>query len=78
LLDSSTQGSVWLSGGRFGAEASATTVLICLALAAFFTRRAIVEGHIRPPFWRRAKAPEAAVSIEPATANDAPPSELSE
>ena len=56
LLDSSTQGSVWLSGGRFGAEASVATVLVCVALATFFTRKAIAQGGIRPPFWRRKKS----------------------
>jgi hypothetical protein len=53
MLDSSMQGSAWLSGGEFGAEASVTTVFVCAALAAFFTRQAIVRKRIRPPFWRR-------------------------
>jgi hypothetical protein len=53
FMASSTQGNVWLSGGEFGAEASVTTVLICTALAAFFTRKAIEQRRIRPPFWNR-------------------------
>jgi len=53
LLVSSTQGPTWLSGGEFGAEASVTTVLICTAVAAIFTRQAIARGKIRTPFWRR-------------------------
>ena len=62
LLDSSTQGSAWLSGGEFGAEASVTTVIVCTALAAFFTHKAISQKRIRPPFWRREKP--SAVNVE--------------
>jgi membrane protease YdiL (CAAX protease family) len=76
LLDSSTQGPVWLSGGEFGAEASATTVLICLLLAAFFTHRAIKRSGIRPPFWRRKKELDAAPSTDTARPDVAPPGGL--
>jgi membrane protease YdiL (CAAX protease family) len=55
LLNSSTQGSVWLSGGEFGAEASVMSVFVCTVLTAFFARRAIMQKRIRPPFWRREK-----------------------
>jgi hypothetical protein len=51
-LQASTQGPTLLSGGEFGAEASLLTVLLCLALAAYFIRRALAAGNIRPPFWR--------------------------
>jgi uncharacterized protein len=53
LLASTTQGPELLSGGAFGAEASVLTVIICVTLAGYFTRKAIDEGKIRPPCWRR-------------------------
>lgn len=64
LLDSTTQGSVWLSGGEFGAEASVTTVLVCTALAVCFSHKAISQKRIRPPFWRREKLPAAVIGSE--------------
>jgi membrane protease YdiL (CAAX protease family) len=54
-MDASTQGPKLLSGGEFGAEASILTVIICVGIAGFFTRKALDEGRIRPPFWRRPK-----------------------
>jgi membrane protease YdiL (CAAX protease family) len=67
LFTSTTQGPELLSGGEFGAEASILTVIVCTSLAAFFTRKAIVEGKIQPPFWRRRKAAsvEAVPVVEP-------------
>jgi membrane protease YdiL (CAAX protease family) len=53
LLDSTLQGLPVLSGGRFGAEGSLLTVIICLLLAFFFTRKAIAADRIVPPFWKR-------------------------
>lgn len=53
LVESSTQGPPILSGGEFGAEASILALLICIALAAWFTRRAHAAGRIVPPYWRR-------------------------
>jgi membrane protease YdiL (CAAX protease family) len=53
LLDSTLQGPPALSGGQFGAEGSILTVAICVALAIWFTRRAIAAGRIVPPYWRR-------------------------
>jgi hypothetical protein len=47
------QGPNLLSGGQFGAEASLLAVLVCIAFAAYFTRKAIVAGKIVTPFWRR-------------------------
>lgn len=57
LLVSTTQGPLLLSGGEFGAEASILTVIICTALAGYFTRKAIDQGQIKAPAWRRGKAP---------------------
>lgn len=53
FLASTTQGSVWLSGGEFGAEASVLAVMMCLIVAYLFTRKAIATKRIRAPFWRR-------------------------
>ena len=53
LLNSTLQGPPALSGGRFGAEGSLITVLICVALGVFFAHRAIKAGRIVPPYWRR-------------------------
>lgn len=64
LLDASTQGPIWLSGGEFGAEASVLTLVICVTLAGFFTRKAIAERRIVAPFWRRRKPPAVAITAE--------------
>ena len=67
LFKSTTQGPALLSGGEFGAEASLLTVLVCVSLAGFFTRKAMEQDRIRPPFWRRRKAapPSLAVAETP-------------
>lgn len=67
LLTSSTQGPLLLSGGEFGAEASILTVIVCVSLAGFFTRKAIDQGQIRAPFWRRPRSstPAPAPAPEP-------------
>ena len=53
LFQAKTQGPEWLSGGEFGAEASVLTVLLCLALSIYATRRAMRAGRIRSPFWSK-------------------------
>jgi membrane protease YdiL (CAAX protease family) len=53
LLRSGTQGPELLSGGEFGAEASILTVVVCVSVGLFFARKAIAEGRILPPSWRR-------------------------
>jgi membrane protease YdiL (CAAX protease family) len=68
LLDSTTQGPVLLSGGEFGAEASILTVIICLTVAGFFTRKAIDQGRIKVPFWRQHVAASAPAAIVPEAA----------
>jgi len=53
LVRSSPRGPDIISGGEFGAEASIITLVVCVALALYFTRRAAAAGRIIPPFWRR-------------------------
>jgi membrane protease YdiL (CAAX protease family) len=53
LVKATPRGAALLSGGEFGAEGSLLTVVICTAIAFWFTRRAIADGRIVRPFWRR-------------------------
>lgn len=53
MLVSRTMGPELISGGEFGAEASIVALVICVSLALFFTRKAIAEGKILKPSWRR-------------------------
>ncbi|MCX7042459.1 MAG: CPBP family intramembrane metalloprotease [Gammaproteobacteria bacterium] len=53
LLASHTSGHELISGGPFGAEASILTLVICVSLGLFFARKAIAEGKILRPSWRR-------------------------
>lgn len=53
LMSATPKGNIYLSGGEFGAEGSVLTVVICTALAAWFTRKAIADGRIVRPFWSR-------------------------
>ncbi len=64
LLVSTTQGPTLLSGGAFGAEASILTVIVCVSLAGYFTRKAIDEGKIKPPVWRRSKQAASSPAID--------------
>ena len=66
LFDASTQGPVLLSGGEFGAEASLLTVIVCVSLGTYFTRKAIAAGRIKPPFWIARKTAAIVTAIEPA------------
>jgi len=49
LLQSTLVGPPMLSGGEFGAEGSIITLVICVAVAFFFGRRAWMQGKIRAP-----------------------------
>lgn len=64
LLLAKTQGSPWLSGGEFGAEASVLTVVFCTLLALWFARKAIRDGKIVRPAWSRDRAPAVAESAD--------------
>lgn len=57
LMTSTTQGSPWLSGGEFGAEASVLTVIICTSLGLWFLRKAVADGRIVKPAWSRRDPP---------------------
>ncbi|MCL1871045.1 MAG: CPBP family intramembrane metalloprotease [Promicromonosporaceae bacterium] len=48
LLDAATSGSVLISGGKFGPEASIYALLVCLAVTAFLLRVARRRGHLVP------------------------------
>ncbi len=72
LLESSTQGAKIISGGEFGAEASILALLICVALAAWFTRKALATGRVVPPFWRRRLADGSVPPLRFAEAQRAP------
>ena len=53
LLSAHASGPELLSGGPFGAEASVLTVLLCVSIAAWFTKKAIADGKIVRPSWKR-------------------------
>jgi uncharacterized protein len=53
LLSAHASGPELLSGGPFGAEASVLTVVLGVGVAAWFTRKAIADGKIVRPSWRR-------------------------
>ena len=57
LLDATASGPAWLSGGPFGAEASVLTIVLCVGVAAWFTKKAIADGKIVRPSWRRPRHP---------------------
>jgi membrane protease YdiL (CAAX protease family) len=50
------QGPDWLSGGAFGAEASAVAVLICFLVAVAMYRVVQKRGGVISPIWRRPAA----------------------
>ena len=53
LLSAEPVGPVLLSGGDFGPEASVVAVVLGLALGIYFLGRAVKQGRIVQPFWRR-------------------------
>ncbi len=53
LMRSTPRGAELLSGGSFGAEASLLTVILCTVLALWFARKAIADGRMVRPYWRR-------------------------
>ena len=57
LLDASASGPELLSGGPFGAEASVLTVVLCVGVAAWFTRKAIADGKLVRASWNRPRYP---------------------
>lgn len=56
LLKSTFNGSDWLTGGKFGPEASIVAIVVCLAAGIMFLKLAKQRNFIAPPVWRRGKA----------------------
>jgi hypothetical protein len=57
LLQGNLHGPAWLTGGEFGAEASAVAVVVCFACAALLLADSIRAGRGVAPSWvRRARA----------------------
>ncbi|HEX7072117.1 MAG TPA: type II CAAX endopeptidase family protein [Rhodothermales bacterium] len=53
ILEGSLSGPEWLTGGAFGIEASALTVVACSAAATLLLYLAAREGRIVRPMWKR-------------------------
>jgi membrane protease YdiL (CAAX protease family) len=56
LLQSRLVGPVWLSGGAFGAEASAVAVIVCVAAGLLLLLASRRQGHVIPSPWSRSAA----------------------
>jgi hypothetical protein len=57
LLQGELHGPAWLTGGEFGAEASAVAVIVCIGCAAFLLVDSIRAGRFVAPSWvRRSRA----------------------
>jgi membrane protease YdiL (CAAX protease family) len=57
LLQSRMVGPDWLTGGKFGAEASVVALLVCAAVGIVCVALAIKKGNVVPPFWAARLAP---------------------
>ncbi|HET7396509.1 MAG TPA: type II CAAX endopeptidase family protein [Gammaproteobacteria bacterium] len=55
LLTSTFSGSTWLTGGKFGPEASIVAIIVCLTAGVIFLWLAGKRHFIAPPVWRRSK-----------------------
>ena len=53
LFHGTMRGPEWLSGGEFGAEASAGAVVVCALGAAILLAKAVRAGHVLAPSWVR-------------------------
>jgi membrane protease YdiL (CAAX protease family) len=56
LLRTEFAGPAWLTGGAFGIEASAVSVLLCAIVAGGFLVCAYRRGRFVPPFWKNSHA----------------------
>jgi membrane protease YdiL (CAAX protease family) len=66
LLHGTMLGPTWLSGGEFGAEASAVAVVVCTgAAAALLVRGLRVQGAVPPSWVRRRRAAAALPPLTP-------------
>lgn len=52
-IQSTSQGPVWLTGGEFGAEASAVALIMATSAGIALLAMAIKRKQLLPPFWRR-------------------------
>jgi uncharacterized protein len=53
LLITRREGPDWLTGGDFGLEASVVAMVVATLAGVLMLRRAIKNGELRPPMWRR-------------------------
>jgi membrane protease YdiL (CAAX protease family) len=53
LLITRRLGPDWLTGGEFGLEASAVALVVATLFGLFLLQRAIGQGELRPPMWKR-------------------------
>ncbi len=53
LLISRRVGPDWLTGGDFGLEASVIAMVVATIAGIIMLRRAMANGQMRPPMWRR-------------------------
>jgi membrane protease YdiL (CAAX protease family) len=60
LLQSNMTGPDWLTGGKFGAEASAVALVVCAAAGVALIVLAIKRGNVVRPFWAGASTKPAA------------------
>lgn len=51
LVRSTMEGSVWLTGGTFGVEASVVALLLCTGVGVALLVGAVRRGRIVPPMW---------------------------
>jgi len=54
LFKAIIEGPEWLTGGKFGMEATLVALLICTTAGLVMLIMAIRRGNIAPPFWQRA------------------------
>ena len=57
LLQGQLSGPAWLSGGVYGVEASAVTLVVIGVATVLLLAGAIRRGHVMAPYWRRAPQP---------------------
>ncbi len=55
-IQSASQGSVWLTGGEFGAEASLAALVLATSAGLMILMLAIKRGQIVQPFWHSKRA----------------------
>jgi hypothetical protein len=56
LLAAGAHGPAWATGGAFGLEASAITLLLTVGLSAYLLSLAIRRKHVQAPMWAKRQA----------------------